>query len=164
MMILFCWFFSYGMQLPTLIGVWGNYYFFVLPRQYRRRPIIVQMNFRTSIVRFSRQIRLRLELGDLLDRKGLERTEFQDLPLRHRICHTLHSHRWLLRQDILGRPQVTDYRPESLFFFDTGHNSYRKILYHCYNCLNRAAPSRECENTRIPPLNRRTHRAETRGK
>lgn len=23
-MIVFCWLFSYGMQLPTLIGVWGK--------------------------------------------------------------------------------------------------------------------------------------------
>lgn len=24
-MIVFCWMFAYGMQLPTLFGVWGEY-------------------------------------------------------------------------------------------------------------------------------------------
>ena len=30
-MIIFCWIFSYGFQLPTLFGVWGEYYILNYP-------------------------------------------------------------------------------------------------------------------------------------
>lgn len=29
-MIIFCWIFSYGMQIPTLAGVWGESLFYYL--------------------------------------------------------------------------------------------------------------------------------------
>lgn len=31
-MIVFCWLFSYGMQIPTLLGVWGKspFYYYVI--------------------------------------------------------------------------------------------------------------------------------------
>uniref|UniRef100_A0ABD2XJ58 G-protein coupled receptors family 1 profile domain-containing protein n=1 Tax=Trichogramma kaykai TaxID=54128 RepID=A0ABD2XJ58_9HYME len=57
-------------------------------------------------ITINRSIRLRSESGDVLHSAGRERPIAQNFPVRHRLLHTLHRYRRLLRQNILGRAQI----------------------------------------------------------
>lgn len=45
-MIVFCWIFSYGMQVPTLLGVWGKIESKKKAKKYGNRLFVVFFIFR----------------------------------------------------------------------------------------------------------------------